>query len=72
MSITLAPIAGGVAVTIANSGVTRPATPATPGLGLASMHERVRIAGGTLRIDRASDGWTILARFGLTNADGTH
>ena len=69
VSITLVRIAGGVTATIANRGATRAATPATPGLGLASMHERVRSAGGTLRIDRANDGWTILARFGLANTD---
>lgn len=69
MSITLVPIAGGVTATVSNGGATRTATPTTPGLGLASMHERVRAASGTLRIDRASHGWTILARFGLANAD---
>jgi two-component system, NarL family, sensor histidine kinase UhpB len=52
-----------VAVTVANKGVVKPAVSDVPGLGLASMRERVHAAGGELDIDRSSRGWTVAARF---------
>jgi two-component system sensor histidine kinase UhpB len=53
-----------VTVSVTNRGAPRPATTDLPGLGLASMRERVHAAGGQLTIDRASQGWTVNARFG--------
>ena len=54
----------GVAVMVENRGAPRPATSEVPGLGLASMRERVHAARGVLSIDRADHGWTVAARFG--------
>jgi two-component system, NarL family, sensor histidine kinase UhpB len=56
---------GGVAVKVANVGAARQAVQGTPGLGLFSMRERVHAAGGVLQIERAPQGWTVSARFGL-------
>jgi two-component system sensor histidine kinase UhpB len=52
-----------VAVSVANKGATKPQASDVPGLGLASMRERVHAAGGELRIERSSRGWTVAARF---------
>jgi two-component system sensor histidine kinase UhpB len=52
-----------VTVSVANRGTPKPAATDLPGLGLASMRERVHAAGGQLTIDRASLGWTVNARF---------
>ena len=54
----------GTAVTVSSLGIPRPATSELPGLGLVSMRERVQSVGGLLNIDRASQGWTVVARFG--------
>ena len=54
----------GVAVSVANRGLGKPPVSELPGLGLASMRERVHAAGGKLSIDRASRGWTVAAQFG--------
>jgi two-component system sensor histidine kinase UhpB len=69
LSIAVTRANDSVAVTVENRGVSKPATSGLPGLGLASMRERVHAAGGKLSVDRASDGWTILARF---NASPEH
>jgi two-component system sensor histidine kinase UhpB len=52
-----------VSVSVANRGIAKPQAPAVPGLGLASMRERVHAAAGELSIDRSSRGWTVAARF---------
>jgi two-component system sensor histidine kinase UhpB len=53
-----------VTVGVTNRGASRPATTDVPGLGLASMRERVHAVGGQLKIDRANQGWTVNAWFG--------
>ena len=63
LSITVARVSEGVAVTVENRGPSKPRRSDVPGLGLVSMRERVHAAGGELRIDRASEGWTIIAKF---------
>jgi two-component system, NarL family, sensor histidine kinase UhpB len=63
LSITVARFSEGVAVSVANRGTVKPATPELPGLGLVSMRERVNAAGGVLNIDRAKQGWTVVAQF---------
>ena len=63
MSIVISRINEGMMVSIANRGSSRPSTGEIPGLGLVSMRERVHAAGGLLSIDRARDGWTVVARF---------
>jgi two-component system sensor histidine kinase UhpB len=63
LSITVARASDGIAVTVANRGASKVATAELPGLGLVSMRERVHAAGGSLSIDRASEGWTIAAKF---------
>jgi two-component system sensor histidine kinase UhpB len=55
----------GIAVTVSNRGLGKPPVSERPGLGLVSMRERVHAAGGKLIIDRASQGWTVAAQFGL-------
>jgi len=62
ISVAVTQTSAGIEVKVANVGATRPATQAA-GLGLASMRERVQAAGGILRIQRESAGWTVLARF---------
>jgi two-component system sensor histidine kinase UhpB len=52
-----------ISVSVANCGAARPQASDVPGLGLASMRERVHAAGGELSIDRSSRGWTVAARF---------
>jgi two-component system sensor histidine kinase UhpB len=52
-----------VAVAVENHGVPKPSKSELPGLGLASMRERVHAAGGALSIDRRNEGWTVLAEF---------
>jgi two-component system sensor histidine kinase UhpB len=64
LSIAVVREGEGIAVRVANRGDLKQTTPEHPGLGLASMRERVHAAGGTLHIDRASQGWTVAARFG--------
>jgi len=64
LSIAVAKTGKGLAVTVANLGAPKPRSGEIPGLGLASMRERVHATGGTLSIDRASGGWTVTARFG--------
>jgi two-component system sensor histidine kinase UhpB len=63
LSIAVARSFDEIAVSVANRGVPKPATTESPGLGLASMRERVHAAGGRLSIDRAGQGWTVVARF---------
>jgi two-component system sensor histidine kinase UhpB len=63
LSIAVVRESGGVAVRVANRGDLKQTTPEHPGLGLASMRERVHAAGGILHIDRASQGWTVAVRF---------
>ena len=53
----------GVSVKVENRGVSKPSTNELPGLGLISMRERVHAVGGVIRIDQASEGWTVAARF---------
>jgi signal transduction histidine kinase len=52
-----------VSVSVTNRGIAKPAGSDFPGLGLASMRERVHAAGGELSINRSSQGWTVGARF---------
>jgi two-component system sensor histidine kinase UhpB len=66
LSIVVVRESEGIAVRVANRGDLKKTTPEHPGLGLASMRERVHAAGGILHIDRASQGWTVAARFGPT------
>jgi two-component system sensor histidine kinase UhpB len=63
LSIAVTRAGGGVAVTVENRGTTKSVTSDLPGLGLASMRERVHAAGGALTVDRKSEGWTIVAEF---------
>jgi signal transduction histidine kinase len=63
LSIAVEHASDGIAVTVTNRGSTKPTTTEVQGLGLVSMRERVHAVGGSLRIDRASDGWTVAARF---------
>jgi two-component system sensor histidine kinase UhpB len=63
LSISITRSVNDIAVTVANRGSPRPATTESPGLGLASMRERVHAAGGLLSIDRGRQGWTVAARF---------
>jgi signal transduction histidine kinase len=65
LSIAITRASGGVAVTVENRGAAKSARGELPGLGLPSMRERVHAAGGELSINRASEGWTILARFNV-------
>jgi two-component system sensor histidine kinase UhpB len=52
-----------VSVSVTNRGIAKPPGSDVPGLGLASMRERVHAAGGELSINRSSQGWTVGARF---------
>jgi two-component system sensor histidine kinase UhpB len=63
LSIKIARTDNEITVSVTNRGTPKPTTTALPGLGLASMRERVHAAGGQLTIDRASEGWTVNARF---------
>jgi two-component system sensor histidine kinase UhpB len=63
LSINVARTSKGVTVSVVNRGTPKPATTELPGLGLASMRERVHAAGGQLTIDRASQGWKVNALF---------
>jgi two-component system sensor histidine kinase UhpB len=63
LSIAVTRTSEGFAVSVANRGTLKPSVTAHPGLGLASMRERVHAAGGQLSIDRAGHGWTVTARF---------
>jgi two-component system sensor histidine kinase UhpB len=63
LSIAVTQAPDGVAVRVANRGIPKSTGSESPGLGLASMRERVQAAGGELSVDRASEGWTIAARF---------
>ena len=64
LSIAVVRTSEGIAVRVANLGALKQATPELPGLGLASMRERVHAAGGLLHVERGSQGWTVAARFG--------
>ena len=64
LSITVARTSDGIAVTVANQGSSKPKSSELPGLGLASMRERVHAVRGSLNIHRAGEGWTVTARFG--------
>jgi two-component system, NarL family, sensor histidine kinase UhpB len=66
LSIVVTRAGRSVAVAVENRGASKRARSELPGLGLASMRERVHAAGGELSIDRASGGWTILARFNIS------
>jgi two-component system sensor histidine kinase UhpB len=66
LSIVVTRASKSVAVAVENRGASKRATSELPGLGLASMRERVHAAGGELSIDRASGGWTIVARFDIS------
>jgi two-component system sensor histidine kinase UhpB len=63
VAINVAKTGEGVAVSVTNRGTSKPAEGRVPGLGLASMRERVQAAGGVLNIERSSKGWTVSARF---------
>jgi two-component system sensor histidine kinase UhpB len=63
LSIKVARTSEDVVVSVTNRGTPKPTTTELPGLGLASMRERVHAARGQLTIDRASQGWTVNARF---------
>lgn len=63
LSIAMTRTGEEVVVSVANQGSAKPSTTDLPGLGLASMRERVQMAGGALSIDRAAHGWTVAARF---------
>jgi two-component system sensor histidine kinase UhpB len=64
LSIRIAEAAGRVVATVANQGTAKSAAADAPGLGLVSMRERVQAAGGSLQIERGSEGWTVSAKFG--------
>lgn len=66
LSIAVTRASENVAVTVENRGAPKPAKSDLPGLGLASMRERVHAAGGELNINRTSQGWTIIAEFNTT------
>jgi two-component system sensor histidine kinase UhpB len=63
LSINIGRTGEEVTVRVANRGTPKPTASELPGLGLASMRERVHAAGGRLTIDQASQGWTVVARF---------
>jgi two-component system sensor histidine kinase UhpB len=63
LSIAVTRASERVDVTVENRGAPRPATSELPGLGIASMRERVHAAGGELQIERGDAGWTVVARF---------
>lgn len=63
VAVAVTRVAGGAAIRVANRGKARPVAQEGPGLGLISMRERIHNAGGTLQVERAQSGWTILARF---------
>jgi two-component system sensor histidine kinase UhpB len=52
-----------IAASVANRGAPKPSTSELPGLGLASMRERVHAAAGELSVDRTAQGWTVTALF---------
>jgi two-component system sensor histidine kinase UhpB len=63
VSVKVARTREAIAVSVANCGAAKAQVPEVPGLGLASMRERVQAAGGELSIDRSVRGWTVAARF---------
>jgi len=63
LSIAVARTSDGIAVSVANRGTAKPKNTELPGLGLVSMRDRVHAARGQLSIDRANQGWTVVARF---------
>jgi two-component system sensor histidine kinase UhpB len=71
VAIDVARTGKSVAVSIANRGAARPVAAEVPGLGIASMRERVHAAGGQLNIDRDSRGWTVAAQFGSAAEQAT-
>ncbi|HVU31636.1 MAG TPA: histidine kinase [Sphingomicrobium sp.] len=63
LSVSVDATAEVVRVTVSNRGSVKVSASGTPGLGLASMRERVQRAGGSLRIERSDEGWTVNAEF---------
>jgi two-component system sensor histidine kinase UhpB len=63
LSIAVAQAGEEITVSVTNRGPPKPTTTELPGLGLASMRERVHAAGGQLTIERATPGWAVNARF---------
>lgn len=63
LSITAFSTPKAITVSVANRGALKAPISETPGLGLASMRERVQAARGSLRIDRVDEGWTVTAEF---------
>jgi two-component system sensor histidine kinase UhpB len=63
VSIAVSRTGEAIALRVANRGTPKPTTSEVPGLGLASMRERVQAVGGALQIDRTIQGWTVGARF---------
>jgi two-component system sensor histidine kinase UhpB len=66
LSITVSRTNEGIEANVENRGAARPVTNEVPGLGLASMRERVHAASGALSIDRGDQGWVVSARFAET------
>lgn len=69
LSISVLGTAQSVTAVVANRGKPNASISETPGLGLASMRERVHAAGGSLHIDRADEGWTVTAEFGKADQE---
>jgi len=63
IALTVREEPGDVLVSVVSSGTVKPKNAQVPGLGLASMRERVHGVGGRLDINRASSGWTVAAHF---------
>jgi two-component system sensor histidine kinase UhpB len=63
VSITISATPVMLSATVANRGATKPKVSETPGLGLASMRDRVQAARGRLQIHREDQGWTVTAEF---------
>jgi signal transduction histidine kinase len=59
---------GELTVEVRDDGVGFPTDAHTTGFGLAGMHERVYLAGGTLTIDSGSNGTTLRAQLTTTHA----
>ena len=70
VAISVAQTSLSIVVSVANRGAPKPAEGEIPGLGLASMRERVQAVGGFLNIDRDSQGWKVVARFSIPHPSG--